>query len=161
VPGSSSSTKMGVARAFGCESGNRERASEVGRTGAERGIAERSQFADTLLQAASDRSCDRSNQRPRLSQQVSQLSSLLNGFACKPPMLQRVFIAAWCTRTLRPAMHSTASLPAHRRRHTRFAGARFRPTASAREHRTGITWMVTCHLLVRAITESARVPTSQ
>jgi hypothetical protein len=63
--------------------------------GAERGIAKRSQFADKLLLAARDQSFDRLNQRARLSQQVLQLPSLLNGFARKPAMLQRVFVAAW------------------------------------------------------------------
>jgi hypothetical protein len=60
-------------------------------------IAKRSQFADQLFLAARDRSFDRLNQRMRFSQQRSQSPAFLEGFARKPPMLQRVFVADWGT----------------------------------------------------------------
>ena len=55
------------------------------------------------------------------------------------------FVAARSARSRRTAMHPTASFPAHRRRHTRLARARFGPAAGAGKHRAGITRMVGRH----------------
>jgi hypothetical protein len=126
---------------------------------ARKDIAKRSQLADKPPLATKRRSFYRLNERARLSQQVSQLASLLNGFARKPSILQSVFITAWSPRSWGAAVHPTTSFPAYRRRHARFPGARSRTTTQARKHRTGITQMITRHLFVCAVTEPAYAPT--
>jgi hypothetical protein len=101
------------------------------------------------------------NQHKRLPQQGSQLPAFLDGLACIPPMLQRVFVAAWSARSRRTAMHPTASFSTHRRRHAGFARARFGPAAPARQHRTSITRMMTRHLFVCAAREPPHAPVRQ
>src|SRR6266536_6236032 len=49
------------------------------------------------------------NQHARLPQQGPQLPAFFEGLACVPPMLQRVFVAAWSARARRAAVHPTTS----------------------------------------------------
>jgi len=90
------------------------------------------------------------NQHERLPQQGPQLPAFLEGFVRIPPMLQRVFVAAWSARSRRTAMHPTTSFSAHRRSHAGFARARFGPAAPTRQHWASITWMIACHVFAAA-----------
>jgi hypothetical protein len=61
-------------------------------------------IADTLFLAAGDQIFDRSNLRTRFSHRVSLLPSSLKGIARKPPMFERVLIAARRTRSAPPCI---------------------------------------------------------
>jgi hypothetical protein len=50
-----------------------------------------------------------SKQHVYMVQQGPHLPTFLNGFSRVPPMLQRVFVVAWSTRSRRTAMHPTTS----------------------------------------------------
>jgi hypothetical protein len=81
----------------------------------------------------------------RLTNQIPHLPTLLDEFARVCPMLQRILVAAWSTRSFRAAMHAAPKLSGHRRRVAGLARARLGAAASARSHRAGIARMITCH----------------
>ena len=85
-----------------------------------------------------------------MPEEILEVPAILNRFAGKIPMLQRVFVAARSARSGCTTVHAAPFLSGHRRRHTRLARACLGPTARAGKHRPGITLMSDRHFFAYA-----------
>ena len=76
-----------------------------------------------------DRSFDPLQYSSALPWKFLNLSAFLDRYACILPVLQRILVAAWSTRSGRATMHPTTLFSADCRGPAAFAGAGFCPTA--------------------------------
>jgi hypothetical protein len=74
-----------------------------------------------------------------LSEQASRLGASLKRLCCVRAVLKRIFVAAWCSRSLCPAMHAATLFAMYCRRSAQRIRTGPRSAAGAAKHRTRVS----------------------